>query len=228
MSNVSPAGYPINLRLELGDCTSQNPTFTANDLRPFRAFLPNKIISDAANEEIAGTVEDLGDLETSCREWPQLAEVGKTFCPPLDNETIHVILKGGVPTDMYNPTGTRTGFEPDNEGLTVNGDPWACSNSRICSTVQNAEPKILDNFMDPLGRLSRLRPTRLLLEPYGHQLTYLCIVAGLCGFRDRSEKRNGLARILEKVPRLQHLVVSSSNVNDPIPGAHLILKHLDV
>ena len=69
----------------------------------------------APNKVIASAVSRLGDLETKCREWPQLVMTGEVFSLPLDNGLIHVILDGKLlfhRTAVYDST-TEGSRPPD-------------------------------------------------------------------------------------------------------------------
>ncbi|KAL0062343.1 hypothetical protein AAF712_010827 [Marasmius tenuissimus] len=64
-----------------------------------------------------------------------------------------------------------------------------------------------------------------LIEANRSQLRYLCIV----GFRDWQSKRgSGIATILERAPRLEHLVVDARLFSDPAPGIHPSLEYIDI
>ncbi|KAK1225785.1 hypothetical protein PQX77_011265 [Marasmius sp. AFHP31] len=60
-----------------------------------------------------------------------------------------------------------------------------------------------------------------LIEANGSQLSCLCMfVFQECG--------NSIASILERVPKLEHLVVDARLFNDPAPGAHPTLEYIDI
>ncbi|KAJ8079845.1 hypothetical protein PM082_016670 [Marasmius tenuissimus] len=62
------------------------------------------------------------------------------------------------------------------------------------------------------------------VEANRSRLRYIRIV----GFRDQLKRGNGVAGILERVPKLEHLVVDARLFNDPAPGAHPNLKYIDI
>ncbi|KAK1225908.1 hypothetical protein PQX77_011103 [Marasmius sp. AFHP31] len=63
-----------------------------------------------------------------------------------------------------------------------------------------------------------------LVEVYRNRLRYLC----MHGFQDQFERGNGVASILKRAPKLEHLVVDARLFNDPAPGVHPSLKYIDI